>query len=51
MLMAAVAVSVGVVPDDPALLALLKSVEHGVEVGPDEATQAARMFASVSSSD
>src|ERR1035438_2253589 len=47
MLMAAVAVSVAVVPVDPALMAFVKRVEQPPELGLDVFTHAARMFASV----
>src|ERR1035438_5184197 len=47
MLMAAVAVSVAVVPVDPPLMALAKSVEQPLEVGLFVLTQAARMSARV----
>src|ERR1700722_1753119 len=45
MLMAAVAVSVAAVPEEPLDLAFAKSVVHGVEVGLVVLTQAAREFA------
>jgi hypothetical protein len=47
ILIAAVAVSVAVVPVDPLDVASANSVEHAVDVGPVEFTHAARMFASV----
>src|ERR1017187_3934903 len=47
MLMAAVAVSVAAVPVDPALMALLNSVEQPLELGLFVLTQAARMLARV----
>ena len=47
MLMAAVAVSVGVVPEEPALKAFEKRAEQGVEAGPVELMHSARMLARV----
>src|ERR1039457_3343680 len=47
MLIAAVAVSVGAVPLDPADFAFEKSVEQAVKLGPVELIQAASIFASV----
>src|SRR5262249_44088740 len=48
ILIAAVAVSVGVVPEVPLLSASPRSVVHAVEPGPVELMHAARIFASVS---